>query len=528
MPKSLLEYLKEGREDEIFFDELYPKPPSSFNWDLMEGVKDTPDPGPPGYPSFPIKKRDPLEYLYEKEDMNIPQARQTLRKAIPQGEDIVAMNGPEFNWLQANKPGWFGSGKKHKKSGLRSFVKGNDPSMTGGGDSSYEFGIGNKGPMNVRGWAEERGYLNKQDSQAAIDQHAKVADLSQYGPNSGSSGGGVPQVPNPLAGAGGSETRTPQGPGSVTNPNDPYGIQKKIAGGASDLIDQEYTAPTLTPEQRIAATSDQTTRARAGVDTLQGTGQKAYSDAAGVGERVSNQTADQVGSQSFLGGKGVDQYMNPEIENVINRNTDNAMDAMAIRRNQLVSNAQMAGAATNDRAALERGVMQAEGLSNLGDQNAQLMAQAYRNASGLKTGDMDRQVKVDAYNQSANLDAGKLNLAGADTMMAGTGEGRDAAVTDIDLLSKVGADVEGRDQNVIDETMGDFYEKRDWGKNNLALASNIAGTNPTGSTTTTTGAPQHKKRDKFGRIIAGAASGWLASGGNPWGAAAGGVGGLMS
>jgi len=96
------------------------------------------------------------------------------------------------------------------------------------------------------------------------------------------------------------------------------------------------------------------------------------------------------------------------------------------------------------------------------------------------------------------------------------------------MLSGVGADVEGRNQNVLDETMGDFYEKRDWGENKLASAANIASTNPTGSTTTTTGAPQHKKRDKWGRIISGAAGGFLASGGNPWGAVAGGVGGMFS
>ncbi len=93
------------------------------------------------------------------------------------------------------------------------------------------------------------------------------------------------------------------------------------------------------------------------------------------------------------------------------------------------------------------------------------------------------------------------------------------------MLSGVGADVEGRDQNVLDEKMGDFYEERDWDENKLASAANIASTNPTGSTTTTTGAPQYRKRDKFGRIISGAASGWLASGGNPWGAVAGGVAG---
>ena len=122
----------------------------------------------------------------------------------------------------------------------------------------------------------------------------------------------------------------------------------------------------------------------------------------------------------------------------------------------------------------------------------------------------------------ATSEEGKLQLAGAKEQRAGTAAGRDAAAADINMLSGVGADVEGRNQNVLDETMGDFYEKRDWGENKLASAANIAGTNPTGSTTTTTGAPQHKKRDKFGRIIAGAASGWLASGGNPYGAAVGG------
>jgi hypothetical protein len=146
----------------------------------------------------------------------------------------------------------------------------------------------------------------------------------------------------------------------------------------------------------------------------------------------------------------------------------------------------------------------------------------------MKQQDMARAQQAARYNQQAGLAGQDVNLRGANAQMLATNAGRNASAADINMLSGVGADVEGRSQNVLDETMGDFYEERDWGENKLASAANIAGTNPTGSTTTTTGAPQHQKRDKFGRIISGAAAGWLASGGNPWGAAAGGFGAAIS
>ena len=273
--------------------------------------------------------------------MNIPQARQTLRRAIPQGEDLFSMNRGEFNWLQTNKPDWFGSGKKHKKSGLRSFVPNTPPPGTGSTTPDVENIFG----QTVSGATQDA-------------THAAVADLSQYGPGSGVSSdgsGGVPGIPNPLAG--GSETRTPTGPGSVTDPNDPYGIQKKIAGGASDLIDKEYEAPTLTPEQRIAATSAETTQAREGVQAMQGTGQDAYGEAAGVGKRISGQEIDPISGQSFLTGKGVDEYMSPHTKNVIGGMQQNAMNTMQKQRGALQAQHQMAGAGMGSRGALENAAM---------------------------------------------------------------------------------------------------------------------------------------------------------------------------
>ena len=424
-------------------------------------------------------------------------AGELLRRNAPPGEFPAFINSREASWLR----GMGGKGKK-TKSGLRSFQ---------GNPHAQENVFGN---------------VISADVQAAT--HAAAADLSQYGPG-GSSGGGISAggsggIPGL---SGGHDTRTPQGPGSVTDPNDPYGIQKKIAEGAGALIDREYVAPTLTPEERIAATSAETLQARRGVQAMQGTGKTAFGQAADVGKRISGQDIDPISGQSFLTGQGVDQYMSPHTANVISGMQDQAMRTMQKQRGALQAQHQMAGAGIGSRGALENAAMSAEVQRGLGQQVAGALEGSYAQAAGMKQSDMAREQQRQRYNQMAATEEGRLQLAGAAEQRAGTRAGRSAAAADINMLSGVGADVEGRSQNVLDETMGDFYEERDWGENKLASAANIAGTMPTGSTTTTTGAPQHRKKDRFGRIISGAASGWLASGGNPYGAAAGGFAGAM-
>jgi len=453
--------------------------------------------------------------------MNARQAGNVLSRNAPPGEFPAFINPQEASWLK----GMGGSGKK-TKSGLRSYTKqgsvvgsditgtgffnaNNDPNATGwqGVKNSFRDATQTKGPDGVMRWNTPSGVTGTPQSRGV-------------GGDGGGSGGS--------SAAPGYNTRTPGGPGSVTNPNDPYGIQKKIAGGASDLIDKEYVAPTLTPEQRIAATSAETIRARKGVDEMQGTGQVAYGEAAGVGKDVSRQNIDPITGQSFLTGQGIDDYMSPHTGNVIKGMQDSAMRTMQQQRGALQAQHQMAGAGIGSRGALENAAMAGEVQRNLGQQVSGALEGSYAQAAGMKQQDMAREQQRQRYNQQAIGEEGRLNLAGANAQMLATNAGRNASAADINMLSGVGADVEGRNQNVLDESMGDFYEERDWGENKLASAANIAGTMPTGSTTTTTGAPQHQKRDKFGRIISGAAAGWLASGGNPWGAAAGGFGAAIS
>jgi len=445
-------------------------------------------------------------------------ARKLLNRNAPPGEFAAFINPQEASWLK----GMGGKGKK-TKSGLRSFdtdLYGNETS-TGAGSTMGEGGTGGTVTYNP---PPPPGPTDYESEAYGADGTTLVPPVTTVPVVPGTDG--ISSTPNPLAT--GTDTRTPAGPGSVTNPNDPYGIQKKIAEGASGLIDKAYVAPTLTPEERIAATSAETLQARKGVQEMQGTGQTAYGEAAAVGKRISGQEIDPITGQSFLTGQGVDQYMSPHTGTVIAGMQDQAMRTMQKQRGQLQAQHQMAGAGIGSRGALENAAMSAEVQRGLGRQVAGALEGSYAQAAGMKQTDMAREQQRQRYNQMATTEEGKLQLAGAESQRLGTGAGRSAAAADINMLSGVGADVEGRSQNVLDETMGDFYEERDWGENRLASAANIAGTMPTGSTTTTTGAPQHRRRDKFGRIIAGAAGGWLASGGNPWGAAAGGFGAAIS
>ena len=455
-------------------------------------------------------------------------AGQILRRNAPPGEFPAFINPQEASWLK----GMGGSGKK-TKSGLRSFRRntGAETGMGLGGSGAFG-GVENKEFNPGKVYDDAKKYVeNITPEQKKQNYDAMIERQKQISASGGSGAGKEIAEINAQAGilpGGGYDTRVPQGPSSTTNPNDPYGVQEAIATGAKDLIGREYTAPTLTPEERIAADSAETTQARGMAQDMVGTGQDAFGQAAGVGQRISGQQIDPISGQSFLTGQGVDQYMSPHTQNVIQGMQDNAMRTMQQQRGALQAQHQMAGAGIGSRGALENAAMAAEVQRGLGQQVAGALEGSYAQAAKMKQQDMQRQMQTDRYNQQAQGEQGRLQLAGAAQQMAGTQAQRDAAAQDVGMISQIGADVEGKQQNILDEKMGDFYEERDWGRDNLAAASQIAGTMPVGSTTTTTGAPQYKKRDKFGRIISGAATGWLATGGNPWGAAAGGAMGAFS
>jgi len=72
---------------------------------------------------------------------------------------------------------------------------------------------------------------------------------------------------------------------------------------------------------------------------------------------------------------------------------------------------------------------------------------SYAQAAGMKEKDMTREQQRQRYNQMATGEEGKLRLAGAETGIRATDAGRKAGYEDASMLSQVGADIEGRDQN---------------------------------------------------------------------------------
>ena len=291
------------------------------------------------------------------------------------------------------------------------------------------------------------------------------------------------------------------------------------AGGVMDEGYVGYDGP------RLAGMSDDTKGAHTGVRDLQGVGQEAYTDAAGVGSDATGYTSDKVGDQSFLSGKGVGEYMSPHTSNVIGGLQDNAMKAMQMGRNQLGANAQMAGAGMGSRSAIEKGVMAGEVMSGLNQQTAELLNKSYSDAAKMKRYDMDSARDADKYNVASGHKDMDIRDRGAGRMTDATDRGRAAGYTDVSMLSNVGADIEGRDQNQLDVDYGDYLEERDWDKNNTMFASNVLGGAPSGTNTTMSGGMG--KGSKLGGAIGAGLTGW-ASTGNPYVGLAAGAGSLLS
>jgi len=426
----------------------------------------------------------------------MPTNRQT-RNTLP-GHRKIEVDDEEYNFIQ----GVFGPGRINKKSGLRAF-------QPNGGSTTPD---------------KENIFGNIVSGAAQDAEHARVADLSQYQPGGISSpGGGTPNINinNPLADQG-STTQNFAGPSSRTRLDDPVEkLQSKVMGAASDIMDKPYEAYT---GERFEGPSADTTQSFADVRGMQGTGQTAFGEAAGVGKGVSGYTPEQVGQQGFLQGTQVGDLMSPHTQNVIGGMQKQAMRTMQKQRGALQAQHQMAGAGVGSRGALENAAMMGEVQRGLGERVDRALEGSYAQAAGMKGKEMEMEQARQRYNQQAGLAGQDVRLRGAGMQVAGTEAGRGAAAQDIDLLGRSGAAQEGYGQRDKDFAYDEFLEGRDWDKSNLMLASNVLGGAPSGATTTSS-RPMSKKKDRWGRALAGAGAG---STFGPWGAAGGAVLGYMS
>ena len=298
-------------------------------------------------------------------------------------------------------------------------------------------------------------------------------------------------------------------------------MRNKVFDKASEVMDKDFQK---FEGDRFAGASDDTLTAQQGIRNMQGMGQDAYGAAGKVGEAATGYNAKQVGGGDFLSGKGVDQYMNPHTANVIGGLQDQAMKSMQMGRNQIGASSQMAGAGMGSRAALEKGAMAGEVMSNLNRQTGELLNKSFADASAQKRADMKMNQDAQRYNQQAGMDEQRLRMAGADQMAGMADRARGATAQDAQLLSRVGSDIEGRQQNQLDFDYGQWEGERDHDKNMAMFGSNIVSGAPTGQS----GMQNNPmgKGNKLGSALGAGLSGWAATG-NPYMGAAMGAASLL-
>ena len=343
----------------------------------------------------------------------------------------------------------------------------------------------------------------------------------------GGGGGGLGGVVSGLTGAlgmgGGGQDQRMQ-TSTSTSKLDPttQKFKEKVFDKAGGVMDQQYQA--YDPKQRFAGQSADTQQAFKDIRGMQGQGQDAFAAAGKVGADVSGYSPEQVKAQSFLGGKGVGEYMSPHTQNVIGGMQKQAMDTMQKQRGALQAQHQMAGAGMGSRGALENAAMMGQVQQDLGQRVAGAMEGAYGQAAQMKQQDMQRAQQAAQYNQAAGLQGQDLNLRGAGMGIGAAQAGRGAAAQDAQMLSQSGAQQEGYEQRDKDFAYDQHIEGRDWDKNQTMFGANVLGGAPTGSTTTSQ-TPQYKKKGGLGGALMGGAMGFLSSGGNPYMAGAGALSG---
>ena len=190
------------------------------------------------------------------------------------------------------------------------------------------------------------------------------------------------------------------------------------------------------------------------------------------------------------------------------------------------SHNQAFGGSFADRAALETGTAISEGNKAIADAQEKYLDKAFSDAAARKQSDQTMDQQRQLAQQQAGLQAQDVRLRGAQQQMAGAQAGRGVGLEDARMLSQIGAQQEGYDQRQKDYEYDQFQEERDWDKNNAMFLSNIAGAAPHGTSSVTHQPGGQSKKGGLGGALMGGAMGFLQSGGNPYAAGLGALGGL--
>ena len=167
----------------------------------------------------------------------------------------------------------------------------------------------------------------------------------------------------------------------------------------------------------------------------------------------------------------VEDYMNPFVENVVDRSIDNAERSGRLATRKIRDQATQSRAFGGSRQGIQEGVQQAETTRGIGDLSSQLWSTAYDKGVDAQQKDWARQFQNIASQKG--LAEGQINAAKA----AQLGLSADY----FNMLSG-GKMKEDKAREKLEETYKKFMEKRDWDKNQLTWLAGLLGITPVGHT----------------------------------------------
>jgi len=225
-----------------------------------------------------------------------------------------------------------------------------------------------------------------------------------------------------------------------------------------------------------------------------------------------------------LASTNLDPYMNPYTQQV----EAHALSALESQRKQAQLGNQDAflrnKAFGGSRQALQAGVTDAMAAQKAAETSANIRAQAFQQAQNAASTDIGRAFDASRANQSADLQGRQLGLQGL--QLAGNlyGQGQQADIRDVGLLSAAGQEQQAMNQAQLDLNYQNWMDYQGWDRSQLEWLSGMLGSSPGSQTTNATGNMGGSKPNPamgaLGGALSGAATGSMAG---PWGAAGGAV-----
>lgn len=258
---------------------------------------------------------------------------------------------------------------------------------------------------------------------------------------------------------------------------------------AGDVTSQPYQTY---DGQRIADFTQDQQDAFQGVRDMQGYGSDDLQAAMGGLRGLTRYDPNQVSTRSF-DSAAADEYMNPYVENVLDRARQRIFDADDIARQGRDARAISSDAFGGDRAA----IVESEAQKNLGDRIADMeakqLANAYTQGANIFAQDQNRALTADRSNQMAGLQANQQNIGAAVQGAKGIGAlanlGQQMGFQQNQALQGIGTAQQGMDQSGLDLAYQDFLSQRQYPMQQVAFMSDILQGTPSGSMQTQIGPP---------------------------------------